>query len=173
MKKYEKTQINLMAYQKDALETAFYPRIGSNISYPIIAVFEECGELTEKLHEIAPNKEIAKELGDVLWYCAMVFHELGRDFKFELEKCYMTPMMLHHKTCRVAGLIKKSERDNNGVLSQEKKEELLEYFNFILSFVYNIGLQIDFTLAEICDMNIKKIASRIERGQLAGSGDNR
>ncbi len=173
MQLYQETTMNLTTYKKAALSTAYYPGFGENILYPIIAVFEECGELVEKLEERAPHAEVAKECGDILWYCAMVFHELQEDFVFKVEKTYMTPLMLMTKLSRAAGIIKKSQRDNDGVLTEQKKEELLSYMDFVLSFVHNVGSQIDYTIEEICDMNIKKIESRKSRGQLSGEGDNR
>lgn len=173
MLQYQETKIDLGSYKKAALATAFYPRFGDNILYPIIAVFEECGELVEKLEIASPHTEIAKELGDVLWYCAMVYHELDEDFIFTVEKTYMTPLKLMIELSKAAGIIKKSQRDQDGVLTEDKKKELLVYMDFVLSFVHNVGNQIDFTIQEICDMNIKKIESRQARGQLSGQGDNR
>lgn len=173
MSKYEENIIKLSTYKKDALSTAFYPNIGSNILYPIIAVFEESGELIEKLDESAKPKDIAKELGDILWYCAMVFHELDEDFVFKIQKEYMTTDKLMMHNSRIAGIIKKSQRDENGKLENDKRENLKFHLNFVLTFVYNVANQIGFTIEDVCDMNIKKINDRIERGTLSGSGDNR
>lgn len=173
MSKYEENIIKLSEYKKDALSTAFYPNIGENILYPIIAVFEESGELIEKLEESAPPKDIAKELGDILWYCAMIFHELDEDFVFKIEKGYLTTDKLMTHNCRIAGIIKKSQRDENGVLVDNKRAELKGHLNFVLTFVCNVANQIGFSLEEICDMNIRKIEDRVKRGTLSGSGDNR
>lgn len=173
MSKYEEQIIKLSEYKKAALSTAFYPNIGSNILYPIIAVFEESGELIEKLEESADAKDIAKELGDILWYCAMIFHELNEDFVFKIEKSYLTTNKLMTHNSRIAGIIKKSQRDENGILKGEKRLELKMHLNFVLTFVYNTSNQIGYTIEEVCDMNISKIEDRIERGTLAGSGDDR
>ncbi|MBM26143.1 MAG: hypothetical protein CL760_10770 [Chloroflexi bacterium] len=173
MQKYQETKINLNPYKKAALETAFYPRFGENILYPVIAIVEECGELMEKLEDGSPHEAIAKELGDILWYSAMVYHELDEDFSFRLEKTYMIPSKLIIYLSKISGIIKKSQRDQNGEISEEKKKELLNHMDLLLSFVHNVGSQIDYTIEEVCDMNIRKIESRKERGMLAGSGDDR
>lgn len=173
LSKYHETTVNLSNYQKEALRTAFYPNFGNNISYPIIALFEECGELVEKLDDQADHKEIVKELGDVLWYSAMVYYELEEDFSFKLEKTYMTPIMLMKKAARIAGIIKKSQRDQEGELTKEKRKELLSYLDFILSFIHNIAFQVDYSIQEVCDLNIKKIDDRLARDKLSGEGDNR
>lgn len=173
MSKYEENIIKLSEYKKDALATAFYPNFGNNILYPIIAVFEESGELLEKLDEGAKPKDIAKELGDVLWYSAMVFHEINEDFEFTIQKEYMTTDKLMMHNSRIAGIIKKSQRDDNGELNGEKRQLLMMHLNYILTFVYNVATQIGFTIEDVCDMNIRKIEDRINRGQLSGSGDDR
>ena len=172
MKKTKKT-ITLTQYKKDALSTAFYPSIGDNILYPLVALFEESGELVEKLLEGADHKEIAKEAGDVLWYSAMIFHELKEDFQFTIEDKYLTTDKLLLHNCRIAGIIKKSQRDEGGELVGDKRELLKTHLNFVLTFVLNVCLQIGYTLESVCEMNIDKIADRIKRGQLSGSGDNR
>lgn len=173
MSKYEENIIKLSEYKKSALENAFYPNLGNNILYPVIAVFEESGELIEKLEESAPAKDIAKELGDILWYCAMIFHELDEDFVFKIERGYLTTDKLMTHNCRIAGIIKKSQRDENGILIDDKRRELKSHLNFVLTFVYNVASQIGYTIEDICDMNIEKIKDRVARGTLSGSGDNR
>jgi len=76
-------------YQALALETAQYPNVGENIEYPTLGLCGEAGELANKVKKIqrdcdgifAVNMKIAliKELGDVLWYCAAIAHEIGID----------------------------------------------------------------------------------------------
>ena len=83
--------LTLNRYQEGALETVVYPRQGDNLVYPILGLNGEAGELAEKLKKIirdqdgeaTPGKkeELARELGDVLWYVAACAHELG----FELD----------------------------------------------------------------------------------------
>jgi len=78
-------------YQKEAAKTAGYPSIGAKFIYPTLGLVGEAGEIAEKVKKIFRNHDgvisdeyresIKKELGDVLWYIAM----LSRDFGFELE----------------------------------------------------------------------------------------
>ena len=67
-------------YQKLSRKTAIYPQKGKNFIYPTLGLVGEAGEVAEKIKKVLrdnqgiidqPRKEeIAKELGDVLWYLA-------------------------------------------------------------------------------------------------------
>ena len=81
--------MNFAEYQKEALTTAVYPNRGSNITYPVLGLNGEAGEIAEKVKKIIRDKNgivdgeirvaIKKELGDVLWYVAALCDELGLD----------------------------------------------------------------------------------------------
>lgn len=74
-------------YQKFSRKTAIYPNRGKNFIYPTLGLAGEAGEVAEKIEKIIRDKkgriseteksEIAKELGDVLWYVANLATELG------------------------------------------------------------------------------------------------
>ena len=74
-------------YQKRALETAMYPNIGQNIIYPALGLTGEAGEVSELVKKMIRDdggtltnqrrEKLLKELGDVLWYVAVVAHEAG------------------------------------------------------------------------------------------------
>lgn len=73
-------------YQAAALTTAVYPE-DKRIIYPALGMCGEAGEVADKVKKVirdnAQNftaekkREIAKEIGDVLWYCAVLSHDLG------------------------------------------------------------------------------------------------
>lgn len=80
--------MSLDEYQAAAQETAVYPGKGSgNLSYPILGLNGEAGEVAEKYKKIIrdcngvltdENKAaIIKELGDSLWYIQEIAFELG------------------------------------------------------------------------------------------------
>ncbi len=74
-------------YQKSSRRTAIYPNTGKNIIYPVLGLTSEAGEVADKLKKIlrdhdgvideAKKQELAKELGDVLWYVAQIATEIG------------------------------------------------------------------------------------------------
>jgi NTP pyrophosphatase (non-canonical NTP hydrolase) len=83
--------LDMNVYQDKALGTATYPNVGSNMVYPALGLAGEAGEVAEKVKKLWRNhgtmdgksttpeqsKEIAKEIGDVLWYCAALSKEIG------------------------------------------------------------------------------------------------
>lgn len=73
----------------------------------------------------------------------------------------------------VAGKFKKLIRDKGGVLDEESKAEIIKELGDVLWYVNSIASLLDSSLEEVAEKNIAKLASRKERGVLAGSGDNR
>ena len=80
--------MKLNDYQNRANETAIYPE---GLNYPILGLAGEAGEICNKYKKILRDKggdvdvndldELAKELGDVLWYVAQIATELGTDLE--------------------------------------------------------------------------------------------
>lgn len=73
-------------YQQKCLKYAKYPE-SARIIYPTLGLTGEAGEVSDKVKKVIRDnegnftdeikKEIMKELGDVLWYCATLSHDLG------------------------------------------------------------------------------------------------
>lgn len=76
--------MTLNEYQQKALETAIYP---TPIIYPALGLCGESGEVADKVKKVLRDnnsefteekkREIAMEVGDVLWYCATLSNDLG------------------------------------------------------------------------------------------------
>jgi NTP pyrophosphatase (non-canonical NTP hydrolase) len=74
-------------FQQDAVRTAVYPDLGRNLYYPSLGLASEAGEVCGKIKKIMRDKNgvatktdteaISSELGDVLWYVAMIAYELN------------------------------------------------------------------------------------------------
>ena len=92
--------MELNEYQKKAKETAMYPNVGENITYPVLGLAGEAGEIANRVKKIQRDEDnvlsketketIIKELGDVLWYVAILASELDSDLesvaKLNIEK---------------------------------------------------------------------------------------
>ena len=79
--------MNFNDYQDQANDTAIYPN-ESRLVYPALGLTGEAGEVADKIKKIIRDKrtldvqeriEIAKEVGDVLWYVAAMARDLGVD----------------------------------------------------------------------------------------------
>ena len=80
--------MELKEYQEKAIATAIYGA-GAKIIYPALKLNGEAGEVAEKVGKVLRDNEgvftdeikleIAKEIGDVLWYCAALAKDLGFD----------------------------------------------------------------------------------------------
>lgn len=73
----------------------------------------------------------------------------------------------------VADKVKKVLRDKNGEFSDETKEELKKEIGDILWYISALSRDLGFTLEEVAQTNLDKLASRKQRNVISGSGDNR
>jgi len=103
-------------YQDKALTTAEFPVVGKPFIYPVLGLVGEAGEVAEKLKKVMRNdngelnddkrKDIAKELGDVMWYLAILAKEL------DLELNDIAEMNIAKLRDRKERGVIKSEGDN-------------------------------------------------------------
>lgn len=73
----------------------------------------------------------------------------------------------------VAEKIKKVIRDNNGIITQEKKEEIKKELGDVLWYIANLAHELNIDLEDVAEGNIEKLFSRMERDKVHGDGDNR
>ncbi len=73
----------------------------------------------------------------------------------------------------VADKVKKVIRDNNGEFSDEKKKQIALELGDVMWYAASLSHDLGYTLEEICQMNLDKLASRMQRNQIHGSGDER
>ena len=73
----------------------------------------------------------------------------------------------------VAEKVKKILRDNQGIIEEEKRQEIKKELGDVLWYVAQIATELNLSLDEIADFNLEKLASRKKRNKLHGSGDNR
>ena len=81
--------MDLNDYQYQANETAIYPH-SARMTYPALGLTGEAGEVADKVKKLIRDNrpldakerhEIAKEVGDVLWYIAALARDLGIDME--------------------------------------------------------------------------------------------
>lgn len=87
---------------------------------------------------------------------------------------YVYPALgLSEEAGEVAGKYAKAVRDNNAVIDENRKVEIVKELGDVLWFVAELATNLGVSLDEVMENNITKLTSRKERGVIHGSGDNR
>mgnify|MGYP001231699548 FL=1 len=73
----------------------------------------------------------------------------------------------------VAEKVKKLLRDNDGILSDEKKQEIKKEMGDVLWYLAALSTDLGLSLKDVAQANVDKLLSRKMRGTIKGSGDNR
>lgn len=132
--------------------------------YCAVAYYEELGELAgvfaKNLRGDGPvdDANVLKEIGDVLWNLAV---SLKRDApaRVSLLAAYQDPYKMLYPECATYELVIR-------LFSLDDVTELLRALNLIAK-------RHGGDLEKCAEMNLEKLMSRKERGQLRGSGDDR
>lgn len=73
----------------------------------------------------------------------------------------------------LAGHLKKTMRDDFATITIDRRENMATELGDVLWYVARVAHELGYSLADIADNNLKKLASRKERDKLHGSGDDR
>lgn len=73
----------------------------------------------------------------------------------------------------VADKVKKVIRDNNDEFTDERKQQIALELGDVMWYAATLAHDLGYSLDEICQMNLDKLASRMQRNKLHGSGDER
>jgi NTP pyrophosphatase (non-canonical NTP hydrolase) len=73
----------------------------------------------------------------------------------------------------VAEKAKKIIRDGDGTLTEETRNKMALELSDVCWYIAVLAHELGYTLEEIMQMNLDKLASRQQRGVLSGSGDCR
>jgi NTP pyrophosphatase (non-canonical NTP hydrolase) len=95
-----------------------------------------------------------------------IYPEVGNNFIYP-------SLGLCGETGEVAEKMKKVIRDDGGIVSNEKKEEIKKELGDVLWYVSQLASELNLSLDDVAESNLKKLYDRMERNKLSGSGDNR
>jgi NTP pyrophosphatase (non-canonical NTP hydrolase) len=73
----------------------------------------------------------------------------------------------------VAEHVKKALRDDGGVITAARREALLYELSDVLWYVSALADEFGFSLNDVAEANVRKLAGRKVRGTLQGSGSDR
>jgi len=68
---------------------------------------------------------------------------------------------------------KHSLRDENDILTPERRDKIVKELGDLLWYITNLGIELGVNLEDIAKGNLDKIDSRLEKGTLKGEGDSR
>lgn len=80
---------------------------------------------------------------------------------------------LTNEAGEVAGKVKKIFRDKGGVIGDEDRAALKSELGDVLWYLAQICTDLDLSLQEVAEANLRKLARRREAGTLQGDGDDR
>ena len=175
-------------YQKFVNKTAFFPKSsqGRNLSYLVMGIVEEVGEIFEfivKKETLNENEyileQIIKESGDLLWYITAICNEIN----FSLERLMQYAKVKKNKHIsnsslliylgNLSGAVKKMIRDDNEKITDKKSDLIINNLCYILMFVLQLCDENNVKFKVVLEINAKKIKDRQKRGTLKGSGNDR
>lgn len=73
----------------------------------------------------------------------------------------------------VAGKLKKALRDDDGIITPERRMQLLSEVGDVLWYVAMVAMELNCTLSDVAVMNLDKLGDRDARGVIGGDGDTR
>lgn len=97
------------------------------------------------------------------------------DYYKPTQTCnYCYPVMgLTEEAGEVSGKYAKAIRDCNGVIDNERREEIIKELGDVTWFVAELCTLLNVSIEEVMQKNIDKLTSRKERNVIHGNGDNR
>lgn len=105
------------------------------------------------------------------------------DYQFEARKTAIYPdvgrnvyyptLGLAGEAGEVAGKVKKIQRDDGGIVTDERRAALGKELGDVLWYVAQVATELGLTMDGIAQGNLDRLKSRQDRGVLTGDGDNR
>lgn len=95
-----------------------------------------------------------------------IYPDIGKNFVYPT-------LGIADEAGEVVGKIKKAIRDDGGIITKEKKEEVLKELGDVLWYMAQLATELNISFSKVARENLKKLKSRAKRGKIGGSGDNR
>jgi NTP pyrophosphatase (non-canonical NTP hydrolase) len=191
---FERNTLNWNEYQQGALSTAIYP-LKRELEYTVLGLCSEVGEVGEAYaagkqgwgYTSEQLKALKKEIGDSFWYVAAIADAL--DLTLEEVALYgdtlgippvhvsksrgLTVLAIVAESSKMAGVVKKAIRDNDGFVSTQARVTLVQSLWLTVWLLDGLCHHYSTNRHVVMVENLNKLADRKTRGVLQGSGDNR
>lgn len=120
---------------------------------------------------MTPN-EYQKKAHETASYPENIVYNTEDDLIAEMKWIYPA-LGLAEEAGEVSGKFAKMVRDNECLMSEAKRIEIIKELGDVCWFVAELSTVLGVDLEEVMQRNLDKLASRKERGVIHGSGDNR
>ena len=92
---------------------------------------------------------------------------------FKNEGLYYTTLGLVGEAGEIANKVKKIMRDNNGKLEEIHKADIFDELGDVLWYCASLADELGVNLEDVAKCNLNKLADRLKRDTIKGSGDKR
>ena len=97
----------------------------------------------------------------------------GANLASPMLRLAYTTLGLNGEAGEVAEHIKKALRDDDGVITEDRRAKIVKELGDVLWYVAMTATELELSLDEIAQANCDKLASRSQRGTLNGAGSER
>ena len=86
---------------------------------------------------------------------------------------YYTALGLVGEAGEIANKVKKIMRDNSGKVTKQAKADIFDELGDVLWYCASLADELGVNLEDVAGNNLIKLADRLKRGKIKGSGDKR
>ena len=101
------------------------------------------------------------------------YSKIANSTKLYEDKIIYPCLGLAGESGEVCDKVKKVLRDNAGIFSKERKENIMYELGDVLWYVNAIATDLGFTLEEVAKCNNDKLLRRLKENKIHGDGDKR
>jgi len=111
--------------------------------------------------------------------CTAIYPSASRGKKSSVQLTVMTQSFLYPamglagEAGEVLNKFKKTIRDDKGLMTPERRAELLDELGDVFWYWYRCCVELDMDPQQVIRANMEKLDDRRKRGKLGGSGDER
>lgn len=163
--------LSVTEYQQRAATTAAYPSQAKTL-YPLLGLAGEVGELVEKVQQNLFPEGAPQGWDDATCFVRSIFNRLG-DVVAAGKQCEQLKKVIRDQTDSLPeGVLDEVSRRVNSIGAEKRPEIIKEqgdcswyHFQFATDFLVDMD--------DVLHANLDKLASRMARGVIKGSGDDR
>lgn len=161
-------------FQEFCVTTAVYPKTAGLITYPVLGLLGEWGEVLRA----ADWDEIEAELGDCFWYVSTIASEIGTRLSVIVSMAFNRRFDNYDQTAmfELAQIAKRRLRDGTSdiiVIEEMLSLVVVHLMRKLMEIPHVFKAEPEIALRQILSAVRVKLQSRLERNMLHGTGDHR